>query len=30
VLGEHRTTGHVPSFLDEFVTQGLIGGGEYL
>jgi pilus assembly protein CpaF len=30
VLGEHRTTGYVPSFLDEFVTQGLIGDGEYL
>jgi pilus assembly protein CpaF len=30
VLGEHRTTGYVPSFLDEFVTQGLIGKGEYL
>jgi pilus assembly protein CpaF len=30
VLGEHRTTGYVPSFLDEFVTQGLIDGGEYL
>jgi pilus assembly protein CpaF len=30
VLGEHRTTGYVPSFLDEFITQGLIDGGEYL
>ncbi len=30
VLGEHRTTGYVPSFLDEFVAQGLIDGGEYL
>ena len=30
VLGEHRTTGYVPSFLDEFVTQGLVEGGEYL
>ena len=30
VLGEHRTTGYVPSFLNEFVKQGLIGGGEYL
>ena len=30
VLGEHRTTGYVPSFLDEFVTQGLIAKGEYL
>jgi pilus assembly protein CpaF len=30
VLGEHRTTGYVPSFLDEFITQGLINGGEFL
>jgi len=30
VLGEHRTTGFVPSFLDEFITQGLIDGGEFL
>lgn len=30
VFGEHRTTGYVPSFLDEFITQGLIEGGEYL
>lgn len=30
VLGEHRNSGYVPSFLDEFITQGLIGDGEYL
>ncbi len=30
VLGEHWTTGYVPSFLDEFITQGLIDGGEFL
>jgi len=30
VLGEHRTTGYVPSFLDEFITQGLVDGEEYL
>ena len=30
VLGEHRTTGYVPSFLNEFITQGLIEGGEYM
>ena len=30
VLGEHRTTGYVPSFLDEFITQGLIEDGGYL
>jgi pilus assembly protein CpaF len=30
VLGEYRATGYVPSFLDEFIAQGLIGGGAYL
>jgi len=30
VLGEHRTTGYVPTFLDEFITQGLIEGEAYL
>ena len=30
VLGEHRTTGYVPSFLDEFIARGLIRQGEYL
>jgi len=30
VLGEHRTTGYVPSFLAEFIAQGLIDGGTYL
>lgn len=30
VLGEHRTTGYVPGFFDEFVTRGLIGPREYL
>ncbi len=30
VMGVHRTTGYVPSFLDEFIAQGLIDGGEYL
>lgn len=30
VLGEHRRTGYVPSFLDEFITQGLIDEGEFL
>jgi pilus assembly protein CpaF len=29
-LGEYRTTGYVPSFLDEFITQGLVDSGEYL
>ncbi len=30
VLGEHRATGYVPTFLDEFIAQGLVQGGEYL
>jgi pilus assembly protein CpaF len=30
VLGEYRTTGYVPSFLDEFIARDLIGPGEYL
>jgi pilus assembly protein CpaF len=31
VLGEFRMTGYLPSFLDEFVTHGLIEGeGEFL
>ena len=30
VIGEHRTTGYVPSFLDDFITQGLVGDEEYL
>ena len=30
VLGEYRATGYVPSFLDEFIAQGLIGEGAYL
>ena len=30
VLGEHRTTGYVPSFLDDFITRGLVGDEEYL
>jgi pilus assembly protein CpaF len=30
VVGVHRTTGYVPSFLDEFIAQGLIDGGDYL
>jgi pilus assembly protein CpaF len=30
VLGEHRRTGYVPSFLDEFITQELVDGGEFL
>ena len=30
VLGDHRTTGYVPSFLNEFITQRLVDGGEYL
>ena len=30
VLGEHRATGYVPSFLDDFIARGLVPGGEYL
>lgn len=30
VLGRHRPTGYVPSFLDEFIAQGLVDSGEYL
>ena len=30
VEGEHRPTGYVPSFLDEFISQGLVKDGEYL
>ena len=30
VVGVHRTTGYVPSFLEEFITQHLVEGGEYL
>ncbi len=30
VLGEYRATGYVPSFLEEFIAQGLIGEGTYL
>jgi pilus assembly protein CpaF len=28
VLGEHRATGYLPSFLDEFIILGLIRPGE--
>lgn len=30
VLGHHRSTGYVPSFLDEFIAKGLVDGGEFL
>jgi pilus assembly protein CpaF len=30
VVGEHRATGYLPSFLDQFITMGLIGDGDYL
>jgi pilus assembly protein CpaF len=30
VLGEHRATGYVPSFVAEFIKQGLVTRGEYL
>ena len=30
VEGEHRATGYVPSFLDEFIAKGLVDEGGYL
>jgi pilus assembly protein CpaF len=30
VLGEHRATGYLPSFLDEFITGGLITDGDFI
>ncbi len=31
IVGEYRASGYLPSFLDEFITFGLVGeGGEYL
>ena len=32
ILGEFRASGYLPSFLDEFITNGLVEaeGGEYL
>ena len=30
VVGEHRSTGYVPSFLDEFIARGLVEEGGYL
>ena len=30
VVGQHRPTGYVPSFLDDFIARGLVQGGEYL
>ncbi len=30
VLGEHRASGYMPTFLDEFITMGLVTDGEYL
>jgi pilus assembly protein CpaF len=30
VLGEHRATGYVPSFLSDFIARGLVEGGVYL
>jgi pilus assembly protein CpaF len=30
VLGEYRATGYMPSFLQEFITMGLVADGEYL
>jgi pilus assembly protein CpaF len=30
VRGEFRATGYMPSFIQEFITMGLVGDGEYL
>jgi pilus assembly protein CpaF len=30
VIGEHRPTGYLPSFLDQFITMGLTADGDYL
>lgn len=30
IVGEYRASGYLPSFLDEFITYGLVSDGEYL
>jgi pilus assembly protein CpaF len=30
ILGEYRATGYMPSYLDEFITHGLISDGNFL
>lgn len=30
VVGHHHSTGYVPTFLDEFIRQGLVDKGDYL
>ena len=30
VLGEYRASGYLPSFLEDFITQGLVPDGDYL
>ena len=30
IVGEYRASGYLPSFIDEFITHGLVGDGEYL
>jgi pilus assembly protein CpaF len=30
ILGEFRATGYLPSFLDDFITHGLVQKGDYL
>ena len=30
IIGEFRASGYLPSFLDEFITYGLVEDGEYL
>ncbi len=30
VLGEHRASGYLPSFVDEFIVQGLVTDGDFI
>jgi pilus assembly protein CpaF len=30
ILGEFRASGYMPSYLDEFITHGLVDDGSYL
>jgi pilus assembly protein CpaF len=30
ILGEFRATGFMPTYLDELITHGLVGDGEFL
>jgi pilus assembly protein CpaF len=30
VLGEHRASGYLPSFVDQFIVEGLVPDGDYI